>query len=192
MKGSTVIILRKTVFPVLYFISIVLAIVSFLYCVASEITSDENVIRKLNLPFTSEQMILIVVASMAVLLLTVHFGAYNFRIKNFTLTNYKQYIEQFSIERSIGRFISVRTLYNRSKKIWVEKFGGRFEDNRRNVSLFYDKQEGVWLVSKRIFNGATEEVAHILVEEKTGKVLAVWREGEKASPKIDLRPLNLK
>ena len=175
MKGSTVIILRKTVFPVLYFISIVLAIVSFLYCVASEITSDENVIRKLNLPFTSEQMILIVVASMAVLLLTVHFGAFNFKIKNFTLTNYKQYIEKFSVDESLGRFFTVRTLYNRSKKIWVKKFGGRFEDNRRNVSMFYDKQEGIWLVSKRIFNGATEEVAHILVEEKTGKVLAVWR-----------------
>ena len=100
-------------------------------------------------------------------------------IQTFDISEYEYYINTFSSEEYLEPFSDVQGLLTETERIWVNLYGESVKEEKP-YQVHYDKQADVWLVCGTIQTApwtiTTGGVAYILVENNSGKVLAVWHE----------------
>lgn len=96
-------------------------------------------------------------------------------IKTFEVSEYQYYIDNFSSEENLGFISDTKDLLKKVEVIWVKKYGERIK-KEKPYQVFYDEQNGIWLVQGTLPSHMMGGVANILVENGTGKVLAVWHD----------------
>ena len=97
------------------------------------------------------------------------------QIKTFNLSEYQYFIDNFSSEDCLGSIFDSKELLKKVESIWIKKFGERVKAEKP-YQIFYDEQNGVWLVQGTLPADMMGGVANIIVENNTGKVLALWHE----------------
>ena len=96
-------------------------------------------------------------------------------IKTFDVSEYQYYINNYSSEESLGFISDEKDLLKKVEVIWIKKYGERIK-NEKPYQVFYDEENGIWLVQGTLRSNMMGGVANILVENDTGKVLAVWHD----------------
>ena len=96
-------------------------------------------------------------------------------IKTFEVSEYQYYIDNFSSEDHLGFISDAKDLLKKVEAIWIEKYGERIK-NQKPYQVFYDEVNDVWLVHGTLRSNRMGGVANILVDNDTGKVLAVWHD----------------
>ena len=96
-------------------------------------------------------------------------------IKSFEVSEYQYYIDNFSSEDNLGFISDSKELLKKVEVIWIKKYGERIK-NEKPYQVFYDEENGIWLVQGTLRSNMMGGVANILVDNDTGKVLAVWHD----------------
>ena len=94
-------------------------------------------------------------------------------VRSFDLGDYQAMIEQFPSEKVLGRIGDADNLRQRAEEAWVEIYGESVREEKPYI-VSYDEANGVWLVSGSLRPFSLGGTAQMLVENDTGKVLAVW------------------
>lgn len=94
-------------------------------------------------------------------------------VKTFDVSEYQYYIDNFSSEDNLGFISDSKELLKKVEVIWIKQYGERIK-NQKPYQVFYDEVNGVWLVHGTLRSNIKGGVANILVDNDTGKVLAVW------------------
>lgn len=96
-------------------------------------------------------------------------------IKAFEVSEYQYYIDNFSSEDNLGFISDSKELLKKVEVIWIKQYGERIK-NQKPYQVFYDEANGIWLVHGTLRSNMLGGVAYILVDNDTGKVLAVWHD----------------
>ncbi len=96
-------------------------------------------------------------------------------IKTFEVSEYQYYVENFSSEENLGFISDQKELVKKVEAIWIKKYGESIK-KEKPYQVFYDEKNGIWLVQGTLHSNMMGGVANILVENSTGKVLAIWHE----------------
>ena len=96
-------------------------------------------------------------------------------IKTFEVSEYQYYIDNFSSEDNLGFISDSKDLLKKVEVIWIKQYGKRIK-NQKPYQVFYDEANGIWLVQGTLRSDMMGGVANILVDNETGKVLAVWHD----------------
>ena len=96
-------------------------------------------------------------------------------IKTFEVSEYQYYIDNFSSEDNLGFISDSKELLKKVEVIWIKQYGERIK-NQKPYQVFYDEANGIWLVHGTLRSNMLGGVANILVDNDTGKVLAVWHD----------------
>lgn len=96
-------------------------------------------------------------------------------IKSFEVSEYQYYIDNFSSEDNLGFISDSKELLKKVEVIWIKQYGERIK-NQKPYQVFYDEANGIWLVHGTLRSNMMGGVANILVDNDTGKVLAVWHD----------------
>ena len=96
-------------------------------------------------------------------------------IKTFDVSEYQYYIDNFPSEENLGFISDSKDLLKKVEVIWIKQYGERIK-NQKPYQVFYDEANGIWLVQGTLRSNMMGGVAHILVNNDTGKVLAVWHD----------------
>lgn len=96
-------------------------------------------------------------------------------IKLFDVSEYQYYIDKFSSENSLGAISNSKDLLKKVEAFWIKEYG-EFIKNQKPYQVFYDEVNSVWLVHGTLLSDIDGGVASILVDNDTGKVLAVWHD----------------
>lgn len=96
-------------------------------------------------------------------------------IKTFDVSEYQYYIDNFSSEDNLGFISDSKELLKKVEVIWIKQYGERIK-NQKPYQVFYDEANGIWLVHGTLRSNMLGGVANILVDNDTGKVLAVWHD----------------
>ena len=96
-------------------------------------------------------------------------------VGTFDVSEYQSYIESCSSEENLGNISDSKDLLKKVEAIWIKKYGERIK-KQKPYQVFYDKDNDIWLVSGTLRFHVMGGVAHILVEDDTGKVLAIWHD----------------
>ena len=96
-------------------------------------------------------------------------------IKTFEASEYQYYIDNFSSEDNLGFISDSKELLKKVEVIWIKQYGERIK-NQKPYQVFYDEANGIWLVHGTLRSNMLGGVANILVDNDTGKVLAVWHD----------------
>ena len=96
-------------------------------------------------------------------------------IKTFDVSEYQYYIDNYPSEENLGFISDSKDLLKKVEVIWIKQYGERIK-NQKPYQVFYDEANGIWLVHGTLRSNMMGGVAHILVNNDTGKVLAVWHD----------------
>ena len=96
-------------------------------------------------------------------------------IKSFEVSEYQYYIDNFSSEDNLGFISDSKELLKKVEVIWIKQYGERIK-NQKPYQVFYDEANGMWLVHGTLRSNMLGGGANILVDNDTGKVLAVWHD----------------
>lgn len=96
-------------------------------------------------------------------------------IKTFEVSDYQYYIDNFSSQESVGCISDTKDLLKKVEVIWIESYGERIK-KEKPYQVFYDETNEIWLVHGTLRPNVTGGVANILVEDGTGKILAIWHD----------------
>jgi len=96
-------------------------------------------------------------------------------IKTFEVSEYQYYIDNFSSEETLGFISDSKDLLKKVEIIWIKQYGERIK-NQKPYQVFYDETNGIWLVHGTLQSNMLGGVANILIDNDTGKVLAVWHD----------------
>ena len=118
------------------------------------------------------------------LVLFIAFGAWTLVVVNrnklpetkvFDVSDYQYYIDKFPSKDSLGGISDSKDLLKKVEVIWINKYGERIK-KQKPYQVFYDKANGIWLVQGTLRSNMTGGVANILVDNNTGRVLALWHD----------------
>ena len=96
-------------------------------------------------------------------------------IQTFSVSEYQYYIDNFSAENDFGAIADTKDLLKKAERVWTEKYGKRVK-SQKPYQVLYDEKNGIWLVRGTLHADRMGGVAHVLVDNATGKVLAVWHD----------------
>ncbi len=96
-------------------------------------------------------------------------------VRAFEVSEYQYYIDNFPSEDNLGVISDSKDLLKKAEGIWIKKYGERIK-NQKPYQVFYDEAKGIWLVQGTLRSDRMGGVANILVDNDTGKVLAVWHD----------------
>ena len=96
-------------------------------------------------------------------------------INTFSVSEYQYYIDNFPSEENMGKISDSNDLLNKVEAFWINKYGERIK-SEKPFQVFYDEKNEIWFVRGTLRSGLLGGVANILVENSTGRVLAVWRD----------------
>ncbi|MBS5843817.1 MAG: hypothetical protein KIC77_10115 [Clostridiales bacterium] len=106
--------------------------------------------------------------------LMIHFGG-NSKVETFVLAEYQYYIDAFPWEETVGSITGSKDVKKKAEKIWFEIYGERIS-KKKPYQVYFDPGSEVWLVNGTLPYNDNGGVPYILIEAKTGKVLAVWHD----------------
>ena len=96
-------------------------------------------------------------------------------VKVFAFNDYQYYIDSFPSEENVGNIIDAKDARKKAEKIWIKLYGESIK-KEKPYQVFYDENNGIWLIQGTLRSNMKGGVANILIENETGKVLAVWHE----------------
>ena len=96
-------------------------------------------------------------------------------VKEFNLNDYQYYIDNFPSEENVGNITDEKDAIKKAEKIWIKLYGESIK-KEKPYQLFYDEKNDVWLVQGTLQSNMKGGVANILIQNETGKVLAVWHD----------------
>lgn len=97
------------------------------------------------------------------------------KIGAFKLIDYQYYIENFASEENVGSIANSKDAIRKAEAIWIKLYGDSIK-KEKPYQLFYDSENGVWLIRGTLKSNKKGGVASILIEGSTGNVLAVWHD----------------
>lgn len=104
----------------------------------------------------------------------IHFRE-NHRVQTFTLADYQDYINKFPSEKNVGNVTESKDVKKKAEKIWLDIYGESIT-KKKPYEVYFDSKSQVWLVKGTLPYNWYGGVPYILIEAKTGKVLAVWHD----------------
>lgn len=99
----------------------------------------------------------------------------NLNVKEFEINDYQYYIDNFPSEENVGKIVDAKDAIKKAERIWIKLYGESIKDEKP-YQVFYDENDGIWLVCGTLRSNRKGGVANILIQSKTGKVLAVWHD----------------
>lgn len=97
-------------------------------------------------------------------------------IKTFDVSEYQYYIDEFSSsEEDLGFVSDTKDLLKKVEVIWIKKYGERIK-KEKPYHVSYDDKNGIWLVQGTLRSNMDGGVANILIEDDTGRILAIWHD----------------
>ena len=96
-------------------------------------------------------------------------------VKGFEFNDYQYYVNSFPSEENVGNIIDAKDAIKKAEKIWIKLYGESIK-KEKPYQVFYDEDNGIWLIQGTLRSNMKGGVANILIQSKTGKVLAVWHE----------------
>lgn len=111
-------------------------------------------------------------------------------VRNFDVSEYSEYIEDYSLYESagepeyIGSIPDAKTLKTLAYDLWMEIYGERMKDEKPYI-VYYDEVNRVWHIKGTMPFSLRSDVfglkrfggvAHLIVQETDGKVLALWHD----------------
>ena len=99
------------------------------------------------------------------------------KVETFSLKDYEAQIAAFSSEMVCGAVHDADAAKNAAEQVWREVFG---DAGRRPYRVFRDAEHGAWFVQSappgNLFGSVKGGCAYLILEEASGRVLAVWHE----------------
>lgn len=96
-------------------------------------------------------------------------------IKPFDINDYQYYIDNCPTNKNLGSIYDAEDAIAKAETIWIEMYGKRIKQEKP-YQVFYDEKEKVWLIHGSLRSNMMGGVSNILIENDTGKVLAIWHE----------------
>ena len=96
-------------------------------------------------------------------------------VKGFEFNDYQYYVDSFPSEENVGNIIDAKDAIKKAEKIWIKIYGESIK-KEKPYQVFYDENTGIWLVQGTLRSDMMGGVANILIQNETGKVLAVWHD----------------
>ena len=96
-------------------------------------------------------------------------------VENFKSSDYQYYIDNFPSEENVGSIIDAKDAIKKSEIIWIKLYGENIK-KEKPFKVFYDAKSEIWLVQGTLRSNMMGGVANILIDNDTGKVLAVWHD----------------
>ena len=96
-------------------------------------------------------------------------------VEAFEFNDYQYYIDNFPSEENVGNIIDAKDAIKKAEKIWIKLYGESIK-KEKPYQVFYDENNGIWLVQGTLRSNMKGGVANILIQNKTGKILAVWHD----------------
>ena len=96
-------------------------------------------------------------------------------VKAFDFNDYQYYIDNFSSEENVGNIIDAKDAIKKAEKIWIKLYGESVK-KEKPYQVFYDENNDIWLVQGTLRSNMMGGVANILIQNETGKILAVWHD----------------
>lgn len=96
-------------------------------------------------------------------------------VKGFEFNDYQYYVDSFPSEENVGNIVDAKDAIKKAEKIWIKLYGESIK-KEKPYQVFYDEDNGIWLIQGTLRSNMKGGVANILIQNKTGKVLAVWHE----------------
>lgn len=122
-----------------------------------------------------KKKVLIIAASLAVAIIaaTIVISVRTENLYDFDLDFYAEEIAQFPSDKVLGPVTSAEDAKEKAESVWLEVFGEEVKQEKP-YGVSYDKDTGTWLVQGHLPRYMVGGVAHILIRESDGAVLAVW------------------
>ncbi len=96
-------------------------------------------------------------------------------VKAFEIDDYSDIIKEFPSEENLGSISDAKELVKKAEALWIKQFGNRVK-KEKPYQVFYDEKSGTWLVRGSLKGTSNGGTANILVENDTGRVLALWHD----------------
>ena len=96
-------------------------------------------------------------------------------VENFKSSDYQYYIDNFPSEENVGNIIDAKDAIKKAEKIWIKLYGESIK-KEKPYQVFYDENNGIWLVQGTLRSNMKGGVANILIQNETGKIVAVWHD----------------
>ena len=96
-------------------------------------------------------------------------------VKAFKYNDYQYYIDNFPSEENVGNITDAKDAIKKAEKIWIKLYGENIK-KEKPYQVFYDENSGIWLVQGTLRTNMKGGVANIIIQNKTGKILAVWHD----------------
>lgn len=96
-------------------------------------------------------------------------------VNNFEVSDYQYYIENFPSEENVGSIIDSKDATKKAESIWIKLYGESVK-KEKPYQLLYDEKNEIWLIHGTLRSNMKGGVANILIDNSTGKVLAVWHD----------------
>ena len=96
-------------------------------------------------------------------------------VENFKSSDYQYYIDNFPSEENVGNIIDAKDAIKKAEIIWIKLYGENIK-KEKPFKVFYDAESEIWLVCGTLRTNMMGGVANILIEDGTGKILAVWHD----------------
>lgn len=94
----------------------------------------------------------------------------------FSIEDYKQFIEEFSSDIALGSINSAKEAKRQAATIWSSLYGTSAKYIYQPYVVYFDSSNKIWLVKGSVLFRENGGAPYILFEQETGKVLAVWHE----------------
>lgn len=89
------------------------------------------------------------------------------------LSEYQYFIDNFSSDEILGIVDTSKDAVEKTEKIW-EKIYGKSVKDKKSYQVSYAPKNEVWLVQGTLTFNKDGGVPCLIIERKTGKVLALW------------------
>ena len=97
------------------------------------------------------------------------------KVRPFDVDDYQEFIDTFPSNECLGKISGKTDAIKKAETILIKIYGKQVK-KERPYHIFYDEEAGVWLVQGSLPSNMKGGVASIIIENDTGKVLAVWHE----------------
>ena len=118
-------------------------------------------------------ILVFILAIVAVGVVAVIIRNNSIEVKPFNVDEYQEYIEKYPSDETVGNVDDEKDLVSKAEAILIEKYGNQIK-KQKPYKVFYDEINDVWMVTGTLPSNKKGGVANIIIDNSTGKVLAVW------------------
>lgn len=118
-------------------------------------------------------ILVFILAIVAVGVVAVIIRNNSIEVKPFNVDEYQEYIEKYPSDETVGNVDDEKDLVKKAEAILIEKYGNQIK-KQKPYKVFYDETNDVWMVTGTLPSNKKGGVANIIIDNSTGKVLAIW------------------